>query len=74
MPHLVEPVIPVGLLQVHPKTKIADQDELSSLLQVPLVVSHGHHFHCSASNYTRELTHYTLTSKLGLTELRRYKH
>ena len=26
-------------LQVHPKTKIEDQDELSSLLQVPLVVS-----------------------------------
>lgn len=25
--------------QVHPKTKIEDQDELSSLLQVPLVVS-----------------------------------
>jgi hypothetical protein len=26
---------------VHPKTKIEDQDELSSLLQVPLVVSLG---------------------------------
>ena len=25
--------------QVHPKTKIEDQDELSSLLQVPIVVS-----------------------------------
>ena len=27
------------VVQVHPKTKIEDQDELSSLLQVPLVVS-----------------------------------
>lgn len=26
---------------VHPKTSIEDQDELSSLLQVPLVVSDG---------------------------------
>lgn len=26
---------------VHPKTSIEDQDELSSLLQVPLVVSQG---------------------------------
>lgn len=26
---------------VHPKTSIEDQDELSSLLQVPLVVSEG---------------------------------
>ncbi len=26
---------------VHPKTKIEEQDELSSLLQVPLVVSHA---------------------------------
>lgn len=26
---------------VHPKTPIEDQDELSSLLQVPLVVSEG---------------------------------
>jgi len=26
---------------VHPKTSIEDQDELSSLLQVPLVVSGG---------------------------------
>lgn len=26
---------------VHPKTKIEEQDELSSLLQVPLVVSPG---------------------------------
>jgi len=31
---------------VHPKTKIEDQDELSSLLQVPLVVSKKCHFLC----------------------------
>ena len=30
---------PSSLWQVHPKTKIEEQDELSSLLQVPLVVS-----------------------------------
>ena len=29
-------------VKVHPKTKIEDQDELSSLLQVPLVVSPTH--------------------------------
>ena len=28
----------LSAVQVHPKTKIEDQDELSSLLQVPLVV------------------------------------
>ncbi len=27
---------------VHPKTSVEDQDELSSLLQVPLVVSSGY--------------------------------
>ena len=30
--------------KVHPKTKIQDQDELASLLQVPLVVSESFTF------------------------------
>lgn len=35
---------------VHPKTSIEDQDELSSLLQVPLVVSYRFgHFACDKS-------------------------
>lgn len=52
---------------VHPKTSIEDQDELSSLLQVPLVVSEGTTGRGARARLSQPTSEGLLTATLSLT-------
>ena len=57
--------VSLHFLQVHPKTKIEDQDELSSLLQVPLVVRLTYyHLHYSGDLFPQNFPFHSKNEKL----------